>query len=416
MMEEGPTIRRPGASVGNWVAWAAATVFVLYQLATQNTVSAMGQAMERDLSITQMQVGIVSATFLLVYAIMQLPAGLLLDRYRPRLLLPPAAIGVAGSAWLLSISDGFWTAVAARALMGLFAAFAFPGAGLVARRRLPASRFALAMGLIDFAFGAGAYLGDAGVAELMHFQTWQQVMADFAFVGAAVAVLCWLFIGSTTPRGEAATEMALAKPLWTSLKEVVAVRQVRLAAVTAGALMGMLFGFGGLWDVSLQQAFGYSHDQAVSLNSWLFIGVAVMPPLAGWAADKWRKRKPILLGGQVVALVAVALILGVYTPLPLWLVKVNLLVLGLGIGTCVLTFPIACDAVSPSNAGAAIGLVNAVGLASSAAFQVVPGIALELAGSHSLLIMRLVLTVFVVAILVGAVATWRMAPCARLPQ
>lgn len=371
--------------------------------------------MERDLSISQMQVGIVSASFLFVYALMQLPAGLLLDRYRPRLLLPPAALGVAGSAWLLSISGGFWSAVAARALMGACAAFAFPGAGLVARRRLPPAQFALAMGLIDFAFGAGAYLGNAGVAALMNMQTWQQVMADFALAGAVVALLCWLFIGSTSPRGEAATEEALAKPLWTSLKEVFSVRQVRLAAITSGALMAMLFGFGGLWDVSLQQAFGYSHDQAVSLNSWLFIGVAIMPPIAGWAADRWRKRRPILFGGQIVALMAVTAVLGVDAPLPLWVVKVNLLLLGLGIGTCVLTFPIACDAVSPSNAGAAIGLVNAVGLASSAVFQVVPGVALDLAGSHSLLIMRLVLTVFAIAIVAGAVATWRMTPCSPRP-
>ncbi len=416
MREAGSTTEAAHGSIANWLAWGAATVFVLYQLATQNSVAAMEQAMETDLSISQLQVGIVSATFLFVYALMQLPAGLLLDRYRPRLLLPPAALGVALSSWLLSLAGGFWGAVAARALMGAFAAFAFPGAGLVARRRLPSGRFALAMGLIDFAFGAGAYLGNAGVAELMHVQTWQQVMGDFAFAGAAVALLCWAFIGSTTPRGEVATEHALSKPLHVSLREVVAVRQVRLAAVTAGTLMAMLFGFGGLWDVSLQQAFGYSHDEAVRLNSWLFIGVAVMPPFAGWAADRWNVRKPLLLGGQLVALVAVALVLGVHAPLPLWVIKVNLLVLGLGIGTCVLTFPIACDAVSPSNAGAAIGLVNAVGLASSAAFQIIPGVALNLAGSHSLLIMRLVLVVFAVAMVVGVVATWKMAPCSKRPQ
>ncbi|MCH2140773.1 MAG: MFS transporter [Phycisphaerales bacterium] len=417
MHEVGP-LPNHGArvSIGSWLAWGAATLFVLYQLATQNSIAAMQVALEKDLAISEVEVGIVSATFLFVYAIMQIPAGMLLDRWRPQFLLPPAALGVAGAACLLSLSGGFWGAVGARALMGAFAAFAFPGAGLVARRRLPASQFALAMGLIDFAFGAGAYLGDAGVEVLMQVQSWQSIMVDFAFAGAVVGFICWLCIGATTSRGQEATDAARRTPLRQSLREVLSVRQVRLAAITAGALMGMLFGFGGLWDVSLQQAFGYSHDDSVNLNSWLFVGVAIVPPFAGWAADRWRKRRPILFAGQIVAFIAVALVLLIQGPLPYWLVAANLLILGMGIGTCVLTFPIACDAVAPANAGAALGVVNAAGLLSSAVFQVVPGIAFHLADSHSLLIMRIVMAIFAVAVAIGAWATWQMKPCPPEPR
>jgi len=413
---EGLSVHVEKASIGSWIAWGAATVFVLYQLATQNSIGAMQDSLERDVALSTLQVGIVSAAFLFVYAAMQIPAGMLLDRWRPRLLLPPAALGVALSAWLMSLATGFWGLLAARALMGVFAAFAFPGAGLVARRRLPAGQFAMAMGLIDFAFGAGAYLGDAGVAALMQVEAWQDVMADFAVIGAGVALLCWVCIGTTTKRGESATAAARHRPLLQSLREVWSVRQVRLAAITAGALMAMLFGFGGLWDVSLQQAFGYAHDEAVGLNAWLFVGVAIVPPFAGWAADRWRKRRPILLAGQIVALIAISLILGVTGPWPDWMVAGNLLLLGLGFGTCVLTFPIACDAVAPANAGAALGVVNAAGLLTSAVFQLAPGVAFHLIGSHSLGIMRIVLAMFGVAIVIGAWATWNMTPCPRVPR
>ena len=114
MHEVGP-LPNHGArvSIGSWLAWGAATLFVLYQLATQNSIAAMQVALEKDLAISEVEVGIVSATFLFVYAIMQIPAGMLLDRWRPQFLLPPAALGVAGAAWLLSLSGGFWGAVAA---------------------------------------------------------------------------------------------------------------------------------------------------------------------------------------------------------------------------------------------------------------------------------------------------------------
>ena len=400
----------------SWAAWAAATLFVLYQLATQNSIGAMKTAMGHDLSISLMEVGIVSATFLFVYAVMQLPAGMLLDRYQPRRLLPPAALGVAGAAWLLSISSGFWSAVAARALMGAFAAVAFPGAGLIARRRLPAKHFALAMGLIDLAFGAGAYFGESGVSKLMAIQSWQDTMVDFAFVGVGISFICWLFIGSTSKRGQRASAEALSKPLRQSMQEVWSVRQVRLAAVTAAAMMAMLFGFGGLWDISLQEAFGYSLEQSNSFNTWIFIGVAIMPPFAGWAADKWRLRRPILLGGQAVSLLAVLIILILPAPAPSWFIAGTMLVLGLGIGTAVLTFPIACDAVSPANAGAAIGMVNAVAIFSAGVFQVVPGLVFYFVGDYSLLIMQVVLGIFAVVMVIGSIATWKMTPCSVVPR
>ncbi|MDP6889785.1 MAG: MFS transporter [Phycisphaerales bacterium] len=400
-----------GTTIANWVAWSAATLFVTYQLAVQNSIGAMQRNMEADLSLSTVQITVVSASFLFVYAAVQIPAGLLLDRFRPRRLLPPMALGVAASAWMLSGADGFWSAVLARSLMGAFAAFAFPGAGLVSRRRLPLSQFALAMGLVDMAFGAGGLLGDAGVDALLRVQSWRAIMVDFALAGALVALVCWLFIGSTSSRGESATGEACKKTLLQSFREVIAVRQVRLACVVASALMAMLFGFGTLWDVPLQQAYGYNHTEAVWLNSWLFIGVTITPPIVGWAADRWRIRRPILFGGQALALVAIVGILGISTEVPFWFAAGNLALLGVGIGVTVLTFPIACDAVEPSNAGAAIGLVNASGLFAAAVFQILPGILLTAFDSHSLATMRVVFGVFVAVVVVGMLATHMMDRC-----
>ncbi len=183
-------------TIANWVAWGAATLFVTYQLAVQNSIGAMQSVMETDLSLSTVQITIVSASFLFVYAAMQIPAGLLLDRFRPRRLLPPMALGVAASAWLLAGADGFWSAVLARSLMGAFAAFAFPGAGLVSRRRLPLSQFALAMGLVDMAFGAGGLLGDAGGDALLSIQSGRGNIVGVWVVWVGGGVGVFVFIAS----------------------------------------------------------------------------------------------------------------------------------------------------------------------------------------------------------------------------
>jgi hypothetical protein len=76
-----------------------------------------------------------------------------------------------------------------------------------------------------------------------------------------------------------------------------------------------------------------------------------------------------------------------------------------------LTFPIACDAVSPANAGAAIGLVNAVAIFSAGVFQAGPGLVFYFVGDYSLLIMQVVLGIFALVMVIGSIATWKMAPC-----
>jgi len=110
-------------------------------------------------------------------------------------------------------------------------------------------------------------------------------------------------------------------------------------------------------------------------------------------------------------LIALLGILGINTEVPFWFAAGNLALLGIGISVTVLTFPIACDAVEPANAGAAIGIVNASGLLSAAVFQILPGVLLAVFNSHSLTAMRIVFGVFVVIVVIGMLATYMMDRC-----
>ena len=163
------------SGVMGWISWAAATLFVFYQLVVQNSYPALDGTLREALGLDVAASSIVSATFLVVYGLMQVPAGMIIDRVGPGRVLPLAALLLAGTTWGFSLVDGMWSAMLLRAAMGLFAAFAFPGAGLIARRRLPVAIFPLAMGLIDGVFGLGLWAGDAGVAVMIEAMHWRSV-------------------------------------------------------------------------------------------------------------------------------------------------------------------------------------------------------------------------------------------------
>ncbi|MCL7417872.1 MAG: MFS transporter, partial [Halalkalicoccus sp.] len=82
-----PTKRR-------WLAWGAlATAFLLVNLHRLSTAVLSGR-LSADFSLTAAQLGTLHASFFLVYALVQIPTGVLADRVGPR------HVGSAGTALL----------------------------------------------------------------------------------------------------------------------------------------------------------------------------------------------------------------------------------------------------------------------------------------------------------------------------
>ena len=395
-----------GGIFRGWMIWAIATLFPIYQLAIQIGYGSLEKGISRDLQLSLLESSLLSASFLLTYAIMQVPAGLLLDRFSPRVLLGTSAVLCGVSAAAFSRCDSFTTALLFRACLGGFAAFGFPGAGLIARRWITGAMFVLAMGLIDFFFGLGAVGGEAGFALLLqHGVTWRQIMDMLAIAGLGIGLLCAIFIRNRPPgmpdRSERVQIMDAFRIVFTN-------RQVLLALVFYGGMIGAAFGFGGLWDIRLQGAFGFTETESIDLNSWLFVGLAVSAPLSGILADRLRRRRPILAIGALGSLCGVAGLIFIPLVIPYWALVANLLITGLFLGTSVVIFGVVCDAVPPRYAGTTIALVNGGGCFVGAVLQIVPGVMIGPGDCHPLQAYQQVLTIYVVFLLgsfIAAVAT-----------
>jgi len=386
-----------------WISWTVATLFVFYQLVVQNSYPALDGTLREALGLDVAASSIVSATFLVVYGLMQVPAGMIIDRFGPGRVLPLAALLLAGSTWAFSLVDGLWSAMLLRAAMGLFAAFAFPGAGLIARRRLPVAVFPLAMGMIDGVFGLGLWAGDEGVSRMIEVMHWRGVMAVLGLGGVVAAILCFVCI---PPIG------ASARPpdgsIMGDLRRLLGDGQVRRAAFVYAMLSGITFGFAGLWNVPLQEAWGFTHREAMGFNGWVFIGMAVGAPAMGAMGMRVALRRPLLIGGVLLALAGVLFLL--FSPGPTDELFLNIVhgLVGLGISAGILCFPIGCRDVEPARVATTIGLINAAGLLAAACFQIVPGLVLGISREPSLLLVQIVLSIFAVGLAMAIPLAFRV--------
>ena len=385
-----------------WFIWAIATLFPIYQLAIQIGYGALEKGISRDLQLTLVESSLLSGSFLLTYAMMQVPAGLLLDRFSPRFLLGVSAALCGVSAAAFSRSETFMTALMFRAALGCFASFGFPGAGLIARRWITGGMFVLAMGLIDFFFGLGAVCGEDGFALLAEYGIdWRQIMDMLAMAGLSIGALCGLFVRNR-PIGmpNRSERVGFAD----AIGVVFTSRRVLLSIVYYGGMIGAAFGFGGLWDIRLQGAFGFNETEAIVLNSWLFVGLAVAAPLSGILADRLHLRRPLLLIGSIGSLCGVAGLIFIPLVIPYWMLVANLFLTGMCLGTSVAIFGVVCDAVPPRYAGTTIALVNGGGCFVGAALQIIPGLLIGPGDYHPLEAYQQVLTIYVVCLLCSCIA------------
>ena len=114
------------------LGWLVGAVFFFYAWILRVSPSVMVEDLMRDFAVGGAVVGNLSALYFYGYAGMQIPVGLLLDRFGPRRLMTGAAGLVAVACLLFASSHGLVGASATRFLIGAGCAFSLVGAMAVA--------------------------------------------------------------------------------------------------------------------------------------------------------------------------------------------------------------------------------------------------------------------------------------------
>jgi ACS family glucarate transporter-like MFS transporter len=155
-------------------------------------VSVAGAPMMRELGLSQQTMGQVFSAFLAGYAICQIPAGMLADRFGAgRVLAVAALLWVAATAWLAAPGAGLATLLAARCLLGVAEAPTFPAAAQAISQALPAAQRGRANGLVVAAIGLGSAIAPPLISFLMVRIGWRAALLATAIPALAVG-LAWL--------------------------------------------------------------------------------------------------------------------------------------------------------------------------------------------------------------------------------
>ena len=355
------------------LGWLTAAAFFFYAWVLRVAPSVMVEELMRDFAVGAAVLGHLSAAYFYGYAGMQIPVGLLLDRFGPRRLITIATFACAGGCVLFAIGGSLGVVTAGRFLIGASAAFSLVGAMAVAGHWFPANRFAVLSGGAMAMGMAGGVFGQAPLRLAVEASDWRTANLLLAAGGVALAVAAWATVRDRR-RGAGGVANALA-----GLGIVVRHRQTWLIALTGLGTSAPLLGFASLWGVPfLETAYALPRTHAATLTSMQFIGWGVGAPLFGWFSDRIGRRKAPLLAGLALETLALAAL--VYVPgLPVPAVAGLCFLVGFLGSAQIVCFALAKENHRPELSGTAIGFVNAMVTGAGALFQPLVGFLLDLA-------------------------------------
>lgn len=350
-----------------WLVWAigliAYTVGVMHR--TSFGVAGLAAADRFDASPAVLSGFVVLQ--LLVYAALQIPVGMLLDRFGARRLVLTGALVMAAGQALLAVAGSVGVAVAARILVGAGDALTFISVLSVVTAWFPARRVPLMTQLTGLIGQSGQVLSAIPFAALLHGPGWTTAFVCAAALGVAVALAVFAVVrdrpaGAPVPPPAPSPRQVLAGL-------VVAWREpgTRLGLWThlGTQFSGMVFAL--LWGVPyLVAGQGFSSAGASALLT-LFVLVGIV---AGPLFGVFTSRHPLRRSWLVLTVLGLTagtwtVVLAVPPPAPAWLLVVLVVVLALGGPGSMIGFDYARTFNPGHLQGTAVGIVNVGGFFAS---------------------------------------------------
>ncbi|MDR2779196.1 MAG: MFS transporter [Puniceicoccales bacterium] len=361
-----------------WLAWTAAAIFYLYEYAVRIAPSVMERELALEFVASAATMGAVLGSYYLVYAPLQLFAGLLFDRFGGKKVLVPASILVSiGCLCTIIPTRSLVYVTIGRILAGVGSSCAFIGVMYLAAVWFHENKLAFLSGLTTSLGICGAILGQAPLSVLIDRSGWRISLVLLAIVGLVTSVIIYLFVPQT-PRWE--REKRFAKADRSSLRHFVVGlisvcrnKQTWIIGLVASCLYMPTVVFGDLWGIQyVQSSLNLPKAAAAKVSSMLYIGWLIGGPIMGLVSDLIKCRRKLLILGSFLSTIffSVVLICPIRSP---FVVGTLLFLAGISSSPQVICFVASLEANVSNAKGSAISVINMIVMFVGGIFQPIVG-------------------------------------------
>ena len=357
-----------------WIIWVLSALFVVLNYVQQvfpNIIAPeLGSAFHANAAV----LGSIASAYFYAYAILQIPVGLILDRFGTRRPLVMAILAAGAATLAFASAQTSANALVVRLLMGAGSAFSFLGCLKLVQEWFPPGRFSTLAGLTNTAAMLGAACG-APLAVLVKSIGWRSAMAWTGGVEVALGIVI-LIVVRDAPSAARPAEKSPGMPGASVMLGVLRDGQVWINALYATCISLIFVAFGGLWGSGyIHKVYNLDSVASAGISSILFLGGIAGSLFYGWYSDALQSRKKPMVQAGLGGLLTMALL--IYIPgIPLSLFKAGLFLAGFFSSANIVSYAVARD-LYPRLSGLSIGFLSTCYYAGNATSQPLVGFLLE---------------------------------------
>lgn len=385
----------PPGGRGAIAVWGLGVAVYFTAITYRTSLGVAGLDAARRFDINSSALATFSILQLLVYAGMQIPVGLLVDRLGTKRVLALGVVLFTAGQFGFALSTSYAAALAFRALLGCGDAMTFISVLRLGSRWFPVKRGPLIAQIAALIGMAGNLVTTLVLARLLDRFGWTPTFAGSAAGGAVLLVLVLLFL-QDHPKGHAPPPQSARPPEGGSAGGPAGGyirRQIAHTWREPGTRLGMWVHFTTqfpgmvfllLWGMPfLVEAQGLDRGTAGELLTLVVVSNMVVGLVYGQlVARHHRARAPIALATTAATAAVWAATLLWPGPAPIWLLVLLCAVLGACGPASMIGFDFARPANPPHRQGTSSGIVNMGGFTASMTTLLAVGVLLDLTGDN----------------------------------
>ena len=288
-------------------------------------ISVTARQMMPALGLTDQQMGVIFSSFVIGYALFQIPGGWLGDRWGARRILTIGlvwwscftALTAMAATSALAVSMGIVGALAlVRFLLGLGEAVALPTFNRAVTDWLPTHERGLGIGIAIGGIGVGSAMTPPLTAWMMVNYGWQSAFYLSSALGLFLAIIWWVLARdrpSDHPweQNQQDTRPTTVPPAvpspnipWTMLRNTPTVWWLVLSYACLGYVAYIYMSWFYLYLVNVR---GFNVLRGGFFAAMPFLAILVSCPLGGWATDRLALRYGLTIGRRMIGLAGMAL-------------------------------------------------------------------------------------------------------------
>ncbi|MEU9073684.1 MFS transporter [Kitasatospora sp. NPDC048538] len=195
-----PAPSPPGGRAA-WLAWSVGVSVYVLAVIHRTSLGVAGLDAADRFGIGASALSTFSILQVLVYAAMQIPVGLLVDRFGPRRVLLLGVVLLSAGQLAFAFSSAFAPALASRAVLGCGDAMTFISVLRIAARWFPAARNPFVAQLTGLAGMGGNLITTVVLAQALHREGWTPTFTAISLLGVAVFALVALLLREAPDSG-----------------------------------------------------------------------------------------------------------------------------------------------------------------------------------------------------------------------